>query len=220
MTHYTEVCAHVEAVARACGRNPKEICVIAVSKNQSVEAIGDAYAVGCRNVGENRVQEALVKMAECAPDLRWHLIGSLQTNKVRKVIGRFACIHSVDDVALAQRISRCSAEVGVVTPILLQVNISGEATKQGLSMRAWREQMDEVLRLPALRVEGLMTMAPYRAEERVTRSCFSQLRAFRDELGLVHLSMGMSEDYPIAIQEGATLLRIGSAIFDGEAPLL
>lgn len=213
MNHYAKICRNVAQLARDCGRTPEEIRVIAVSKNQPVEAMQEVYAAGCRDVGENRVQEALAKIPAFPTDLRWHLIGTLQANKVRKVIGRFACIHSVDDVALAERLSVCSGEAGVVTSLLLQVNTSGEPTKQGLSVEDWRVQIDAVLRLPHLSIEGLMTMAPYQAEEGVIRTCFSRLRAFKEELGLVHLSMGMSGDYPIAIQEGATLLRIGSAIF-------
>lgn len=187
--------------------------MIAVSKTYSVDAVREVYGAGCRDFGESRVQEALPKIELGASDLRWHLIGTLQANKVRKVVGKFCLIHAVDSLELARKISSCSQEMGIESQVLLQVNTSGETSKRGLSAGQWEPHLNEVMALPNLQVEGLMTMAPLTEDEQVVRECFRRLRQFRDQLRLRHLSMGMSHDYPIAIEEGATLLRIGTVIF-------
>lgn len=211
--NYLRVWESVARLAQACGRKEDEITVIAVSKTYSVDAVREVYGAGCRDFGESRVQEALPKIESGASDLRWHLIGTLQANKVRKVIGKFCLIHAVDNLELACKISSCSQEIGIESQVLLQVNTSGETSKRGLSVGQWEPHLDEVMALPNLKVEGLMTMAPLTDDERVVRECFRRLRHFRDQLRLRHLSMGMSHDYPIAIEEGATLLRIGTVIF-------
>lgn len=211
-----------EEIKRICldkGRNPEEVQLVAVSKGRSLGEIKDLYAAGCREFGENRVQEALEKMFECQDDIHWHMIGTLQKNKVNKAIGKFALIHSVDTPELALKISQASVEAGIRTRILLQVNTSGEASKHGLNQEQWRECFEQVTSLPGLSVEGLMTMAPNTDDEKIIRRCFADLRQLKEELNLQyglnmpHLSMGMSHDYPIAIEEGATILRVGSAIF-------
>jgi pyridoxal phosphate enzyme (YggS family) len=148
-------------------------------------------------------------------------VGTLQRKKAAKAVGHFALIHSVDSLELATKLSLVSGAEKRQTPVLLQVNVSGEATKHGLSMEQWRKELDQLLALPHLRIQGLMTMAPLTAGKSLIRSTFAQLRTFRDELcarvafpyELTHLSMGMTHDYKIAIEEGATLLRIGTAIF-------
>jgi len=215
---YRHLLEEISETALACGRNPKEITLVAVSKGYPWDLVQPAYDAGCRVFGESRMQEALAKITAAPTDIHWHFIGTLQKNKVAKAIGAFSLIHSVDTPELALKISQCSQERGVVTPILLQVNTSGEASKHGLSEELWKPHLESLFQLPAIRIEGLMTMAPFVEEEKVIRRCFSRLREMRDRyelnhLTLRHLSMGMSHDYRIAVQEGATLLRIGTAIF-------
>lgn len=211
--NYLSILAKITEKAMACQRNPHEIKLIAVSKGHSWESMQITYKAGCRAFGENRVQEALHKISQAPQDIEWHMIGSLQSNKVEKSIGQFALIHSVDSLPLARLISQKSLEKGLVTPILLEVNASGESTKHGLAVNQWRDVYAEALALPGIRIDGLMTIAPYVDDERIIRRCFAVLRNFKEELGLKHLSMGMSHDYLWAIEEGATMLRIGSAIF-------
>ncbi len=218
---YDVIRRYVDELARQCGRDPADIVLVAVTKTEPMEQVLSAYAAGCRDFGESRVQEALEKIPLAPQDCRWHLIGTLQANKVNKVVGQFVLIHSVDSVVLAQKISQCSVDRGVVTPILLQVNTSGEVSKHGLTPDQCRREIPEVFALGGVAVRGLMTMAPLTEDEQVIRRCFSGLRNLRNEImawdGVPacfrELSMGMSHDYPLAIQEGATILRIGSAIF-------
>jgi pyridoxal phosphate enzyme (YggS family) len=220
--NYQRIQRHVIEIATKWGRNPAEIELIAVSKGVAWAEVNGVYRQGCRHFGENRLQEALPKIEEAPDDVQWHLIGRLQTNKVKKAIGQFACIHAVDTPELAHKISQYSVEASCVTSILLQVNTSGEETKQGLDPKGWESAFRALLELPALHIQGLMTMAPLTEDVERIRQTFRSLRLFRNYLikqygeavTLPHLSMGMSHDYPIAIAEGATLLRIGSAIFD------
>lgn len=198
-------------VARLSGE--REVTVVAVSKQRSLEDILQVYRAGCRDFGENRVPEALEKIEKAPQDIRWHFIGMLQRKKVPKVIGKFALIHSVDSPELAKKISLCSADRGAETSLLLQVNTSGEKTKHGFSPQELQKMFPQLLELPNIAIKGLMTMAPLTDDKEQIQSCFSQLRLLRDEFQLHHLSMGMSHDYPIAITEGATLVRIGTAIF-------
>lgn len=204
---------------KTCNRNPNEIQVVAVSKEFSLEDIAQVYQEGCRDFGENRIQEALPKVDRAPQDIHWHFIGKLQQNKVKKAIGKFDLIHSVDSAELAYHISQESQKVGVTTKILLQVNTSGETTKQGLSMNQWKEVFGAVIAYSHLSVQGLMTMAPLTENAEAIRDCFRRLSDLKRELSessgyqLPHLSMGMSHDYGIAIEEGATILRIGRAIF-------
>lgn len=188
---------------------PKNVKLVVVTKNVPVEDISLVYELGCRDFGENRVQDALPKIEELPPDIRWHFIGTLQKNKVKKVVGNFALIHSVDSVELAQEISK----QGIDTSILLQVNTSGEESKQGFTEDEFRRNLAMIQKMPYIQVKGLMTMAPLTEDVDQIRMCFRRLRELRDELGLKELSMGMSHDYKIAIDEGATIVRIGSAIF-------
>lgn len=212
----------VISAAEYYGRNAKEITLVAVSKGNSWREILAAYQAGCRDFGENRVQEALTKIEEAPKDISWHFIGHLQKNKIAKVLGKCALIHSVDTFELASKISELSVRAAIETSLLLEVNISGETTKQGLDKDQWKRCFEAILNLPAIQIKGLMTMAPLTQNEVIVRRCFAGLREFRDELveknglhadSLKHLSMGMSNDYRLAIAEGATLLRVGTAIF-------
>lgn len=219
--HYLKLLHTIHDTAIKYGRNPSDISLIAVTKGHPLEHVMPAYHAGCRDFGENRVQEALSKIPNAPKDLRWHLIGTLQKNKVCKVIGKFVLIHSVDTLELAQKISKCSQEQQIITPILLQTNTTGETTKHGLTPEQWKHVFENMLALPNINIQGLMTMASFVDDEKVTRKCFSRLRMLQDELQglagerahLKDLSMGMTHDYPQAIAEGATLLRIGTAIF-------
>lgn len=211
----------VAVAAEHSGRKAEEIFLVVVSKGRSIEEIKEAYWAGCRDFGENRIQEALEKMEKTPSDIRWHFIGKLQKNKVNKAVGRFILIHSVDSAELAERLSRASEERGIKSSILLEANTSEEKTKSGLSPDEWEKEFSGILALKGIEVHGLMTMAPLTEDEGVIRRCFSELRLLRDRLQriageraeLSTLSMGMTHDYPIAIQEGATLIRIGTAIF-------
>jgi PLP dependent protein len=204
----------IKTASLKAGRSLDEITLIAVTKHHPLEEILPIYEEGIINFGESRVQEALPKMEDAPKFIHWHLIGHLQKNKVKKVIGKFHLIHSVDSLELAESLSRASGEGGITTNILLQVNVSGEAAKQGLSREEWEKVKREVCSLPHLKIEGLMTMAPLTEDVDLIRRVFRDLRKMRDVWGLKHLSMGMSHDFEIAIEEGATLLRIGSAIFE------
>jgi len=215
---YKKICEEISDTAVKCGRNPKEISLVAVTKGMSWEEASFFYDQGQRDFGENRVAEALDKKLIAPADCRWHFIGNLQKNKVRKVVGNFALIHSVDSFELAEKLSTVSLEMNIRTPILLQVNISGEISKQGYTPEEWRSCIEKVMQLPGITVEGLMTMAPLTEDEEQVRKCFRGLRLFGEDLRkisgcpLPHLSMGMSHDFKIAIEEGATLLRIGNAL--------
>lgn len=220
-THYCSIVEKVRKKSLSCGRRPEDITIVAVSKNIPSEIIEKAYLEGCRNFGESRVQEALGKISCLPKDCQWHFIGTLQKNKISKIIGQFGLIHSVDTPELAEKISQTSETRGIVTPILLQVNISGEPSKHGLSAEKWQESLESVNQFPSLCIKGLMTMAPLVEDEEIIRACFRKLRLLRDEWknqmrepeSFQDLSMGMTHDYLIAIEEGATLLRIGTAIF-------
>lgn len=209
------------AAASGCGRDPADIRLVAVTKTVTWAEAEALYAEGQRDFGENRLQEALHKQSLAPADCRWHLIGSLQSNKVRKAIGRFVLIHGVDSLALASKISQCSQEAGVTTSILLQVNTSGEATKHGMTAGQCVADFEALLLLPGISIQGLMTIAPLVEDEHLIRQCFASLRQLRDTLNdmaedraqLRHLSMGMSHDFTLAIAEGATIVRIGTALW-------
>lgn len=212
---------NIARISEACGRNPEEIQLVAVSKTYPAELILEAYEAGCRDFGENRIQEVLQKIPLLPSDIRWHFIGTLQANKVNKGVGAFHLIHSVDSLELAYKISAVSQKREIVTPILLEVNTSGEENKHGLSKEVWLRCLKEIDQLPNIYLKGLMTMAPLTDDQDRIRDCFRSLRQLREAFKIQlknpaqfkELSMGMSHDYEIAIQEGATLLRIGTALF-------
>lgn len=202
----------VEACERA-GRTPDEVTLVAVTKGFPAAVVAEAYDAGLRDFGENRVQEAAPKieaLAASGRSPRWHLVGHLQTNKVKPAVGLFAILHSVDSVRLAQAISRHAREV---VPILLEVNVAQEASKFGFSPQELPSALDEIARLPNLNVRGLMTVAPLTDDPETVRPVFRRLRELRDAAGLEELSMGMTDDFEVAIEEGATMVRVGRAIF-------
>ena len=202
-----------------CGRSTSEVTIIAVSKTQPLSSIRSAFSYGIIDFGENKAQELRDKYAELKIEANWHFIGHLQTNKVKYVIEPAKLIHSVDSVKLAEGVNRKAEAAGLVKEILFEVNTSGEESKFGL------QSGEDVLKLlefcnnlGSIRVKGLMTMAPYTDNEFVIRSCFSGLRKALEKVNsygfnLTELSMGMTNDYELAVEEGATLLRIGTAIF-------
>jgi hypothetical protein len=214
----------IQAAAQRVGRRSGEITLVAVSKTKPMRAILAAYAAGQRDFGENRVEELWekVKLAEQLglTEIRWHLIGSIQSRKTDQAVGPFALVHSVDRVKIAERLSRDAQAAGSVLSVLLEVNVSGEESKHGFSPDELCSAAAHLCRLPGIRIHGLMTMAPLVAEPEETRPIFRGLRALRDRLRLLQpgdfwqqLSMGMTNDFEVAIEEGATLVRIGSAIF-------
>lgn len=221
---YHQIQERIEEKARNCGHKAQEITLIVVSKNQPLEAIQSIYQAGGRDFGESRVQEGMQKTPHLPSDCRWHLIGPLQSNKIKKAITSFSLIHSVDTLELAQKISEAGKQLGLRPSILLQVNVSGEKTKQGLAPEEWEKALLSLQSLSHLKIEGLMTLAPYTEDVSTIRACFRGLYELREKWRqemkepqiFRHLSMGMSNDYLIAIEEGATLLRIGSAIFSSD----
>jgi pyridoxal phosphate enzyme (YggS family) len=209
-----------QRIAAACdrvGRDPADVRLVAVTKYAQPEWIPPLLALGLEDLGENRPQQ-LVERAAALPNARWHLVGQLQRNKVRSVLPHTALIHSVDSLRLLQRINDIAGELDHPTRVLLQVNVSGEATKQGFDPDELRRDWPACYVLPHVQVEGLMTMAPLADDPEAARPSFRGLRELRDELGrgaLPVLSMGMSHDMEVAIEEGASLVRVGSALFEG-----
>ena len=216
-THASTIAERLEAVraeiAQICeraDRDPREVQLIAVSKTHSSETIREALAAGQIEFGENRVQEGLAKLDELADsEARIHLIGHLQRNKAR-FAGRFASVQSIDSVRLAEAVAR---QLDAPLDALLEVNVAGEASKQGFDPAELESAFAQIAALPQLRVRGLMTIAPLVADAEQARPVFRRLRELRDALGLPELSMGMSNDYAVAIEEGATIVRIGRAVF-------
>ncbi|MBN1374634.1 MAG: YggS family pyridoxal phosphate-dependent enzyme [Dehalococcoidia bacterium] len=203
----------MEAAASRSGRDVEKIRLIAVSKNFSAAAIHAAYCCGLKDFGENRVQEAQSKTLEIADirnGLTLHLIGHLQTNKVRDTLKVFDIIHSVDSIHLANEISkRATGKV----PVLIEVNVAKEVTKYGLSAGDLIKTVDAIGKLPDLEISGLMTVAPYVEDPEEVRPVFRELKNLNDCLGFKQLSMGMTDDFEVAIEEGATMIRVGRAIF-------
>jgi len=222
----TAVAARFEAVRRqvadaadAVGRDPADVVIVAVTKTVGIDEIGKAVAAGIRDFGENRVQEFLGKYG-LFPDVRWHFIGSLQTNKVKDVVGRAHLIHSVDSQRLVEEIEHRADQAGLVQSVLLQVNVSGESSKHGFAPTEVRDVLIDTSTMAHVQVEGLMTMAPYgRPEE--ARWVFRELKELRDSLRemplngveLDELSMGMTNDFRVAVEEGSTIVRVGRALF-------
>ena len=213
----------IETVAHRIGRKPSDVTLIAVSKTFPADAVRAAFAAGQIDFGENKVQEGLQKIAETSdvPALRWHLIGHLQSNKARKCAGPFAVIHSVDSADLVGRLDRAAVDAGARPQILVQVDLAGEATKHGAAADAARRVVGAALDARALELTGLMLLPPWNEDQEKTRPWFRRLRDLRDEWvsdgvppqSLRHLSMGMSHDFEAAIEEGATMVRVGTAIF-------
>ena len=231
--NYFRVHREIEKCARNAGRDPHSITLVCVSKGQSPQAIQTLYDLGVRDFGENRVGEALTKQKLLPSDIRWHFIGTLQSNKVNKVVGHFSLIHSVDSLSLAQKISETALQHSVEQSVLIQVNVSGESTKHGFTREFLVDHFLEIALLPQIRVQGLMTMAPRYiqhspSEEENVRRVFAGLAQLQKEIQkkypiegalCTELSMGMSQDFTLAIYEGATLIRVGGAIFSSAGAL-
>jgi PLP dependent protein len=213
---------HIDAAARSAGRDPSSIRLVAVSKTFPIEAVREAWRAGHRDFGENRVQEALQKINASADlEIRWHLLGHLQTNKARKAAASFATIQSVDSVELLDKLDRSAAEAGASPELLVQVDLAREATKYGAPPDEARRILDAAARCTAARVTGLMTLPPVPDSPEDARPWFRQLRELRDgwvaegvpPVMLRELSMGMSQDFEVGVEEGATIVRVGTAIF-------
>ena len=212
----------IAAAARSAGRNPSSIRLVAVSKTFPIDSIREAYAAGQRDFGENRVQEALQKIASATDlEISWHLLGHLQTNKARRAGPAFAAIHSVDSVELLRKIDAAAADAGRTPELLIQVDLAGEATKFGAAPGEVPRLLDAAAACRAARLTGLMTLPPVPESPEDARPWFKRLRDLRDEWlaagvpapMLRELSMGMSADFEVAIQEGSTMVRVGTAIF-------
>lgn len=210
----------IAAAARRGRRGVEEIELIAVSKTQPPEAVLMAWGAGQRCFGENRVQEARAKAALLPAGIQWHLIGPLQKNKIRQALGvGFELLHGIDSLELARELDRIAGEEGLFPEILLQINQAGESSKFGFSPEVIRRQMVELLGFGRLQIQGLMTIPPFAPEAEDSRRYFVELRELRDSLEkefgvmLPKLSMGMSGDFAVAVEEGATLVRVGTAIF-------
>ncbi len=226
-SRYQHVQEKIASAARSAGRSFNDIQMVVVTKGHNPKEIETLYNLGVRHIGENRVEEALTKqeILRDIPDLHWHMIGHLQSRKAKLVGGRFSMLHSLDRVKLARRLETALLNAGVILPVLLQFNVSGEDTKSGWEATdedQWPKllpEIENILQFPHLQVKGLMTMAPYSDLPEDSRPHFVKLRRLRDFLSSQfpdhtwdQLSMGMSGDYQVAVEEGATLLRVGTAI--------
>ena len=214
--------SRLDAAARRARRDPATIRLIAVSKTFGADSVRSAWAAGQRDFGENKVQEGLQKIGETADiTIRWHLIGHLQSNKAKKAAGLFACIHSIDSVDLLRKIDAAAVEAATAPELLVQVDLAGEQTKFGAAANDARRIVDAAVGLRAARLIGLMLIPPWNEDQEQTRPWFARLRDLRDAWlsegipagSLAELSMGMSHDFEAAVEEGATMVRVGTAIF-------
>ncbi len=216
-----EVEANIQKACDKSGRDRQEITLIAVSKTKPVEMLNDVYEANIRDFGENKVQELCDKYEVMEKDIRWHMIGHLQTNKVKYLIGKTKLIHSVDSYKLACEIEKQAAKHDIVMDILIEVNIANEETKFGLSTNEVIDLVRQVSLLPHVRIKGLMTVAPYVEESEENRLYFRKIKQLSvdidsqniDNVSMNVLSMGMTGDYMVAIEEGATIVRVGTGIF-------
>lgn len=218
---YLEIKKRVEAACKRAGRNPDGVTLIAVSKTKPVKLLKEAYDAGARDFGENKVQEILEKYPELPDNIRWHMIGHLQTNKVRQVIDKACLIHSVDSVKLAREIEKEAAKREIVMPILLEVNVAKEDSKFGLFLEEVEAALQEIAKFSHVSVQGLMTIAPFVEDAEENRQIFRKLYQFFvdmkskkvDNINMNVLSMGMTGDFEVAVEEGATMVRVGTGIF-------
>ncbi len=213
-----------EEIKGAClkvGRDPSEVTLIAVSKTKPNEDLVEIYDAGCRDFGENKVQEMAKKMEDLPNDIRWHMIGHLQRNKVKYIIDKVELIHSVDSYRLAEEINIQAKKRGIVVPILVEVNIAAEESKFGVSREDTIELVKQIASLDGISIKGLMTIAPYVVDSEENRPYFRKIRELSvdiereniDNVSMSVLSMGMTGDYQVAIEEGATMVRVGTGIF-------
>jgi hypothetical protein len=219
--NYARVREHVATIAQRCGRRPEDITIVCAAKTKGPEAVRAALTAGATDIGENYVQEARQKMALISEPARWHLIGHLQRNKAKEAARLFTLIHSLDSVALAQELHRQGERLGKVVSTLIEVNLGGEQTKSGIAPAMIESLLEAISALPYIRVEGFMAIPPPGLAGEASRPYFRTLAHLREQytrfnttnIILHELSMGMTDDYPVAIEEGATIVRIGRAIF-------
>jgi len=211
--------ARIADAAKKSGRSLDEIELVAISKTHDAEKVRAAFDAGQQIFGESRVQEARAKIPLLPSSARWHFVGRLQKNKIRHALPLFELFHSVHSIDLAREMNRIASEEGIDRRVLLEVNLAGEGSKIGFAPDLVRAEMETLLELPRLSIEGLMTIPPVAPEAEESRQYFVALRELRDQLatdfqvGLPQLSMGMTSDFAIAIEEGATMVRVGTAIF-------
>ena len=219
--NYRKVLSEVKERAVYSNRKEEDVTLIAVSKTKPVELLQEVYDAGARDFGENKVQEIITKYDKLPSDIRWHMIGHLQTNKVKYIADKVYMIHSVDSVKLAEVISKEAVKAGRVIPILIEVNVAGEESKFGISVLECEDFIRNIHRLPGIHISGLMTIAPFVENEELNREHFKSLKQLSvdimqkniDNVSMDFLSMGMSGDYRTAIEEGADLVRVGTRIF-------
>lgn len=219
--NYRAVEERVQAAVKRCGRERSEVTLIAVSKYKPVEMIRELMEIGVRDFGENHAQELVDKTGEITEPLNWHFIGNLQRNKVKYVVGRACLIHSLSSLKLAEEIQKEAKKKGVRVPVLIEVNIADEETKKGISEEEVYALVRAVAELPELEIRGLMAIAPPVADPEENRPYFRELRELKEKINafglpgvhMTELSMGMTGDFEVAIEEGATMVRVGTAIF-------
>ena len=216
-----QVRKNIELACKKAGRDPKEVTLISVSKTKPVSMLQEAYDAGSRDFGENKVQEIMDKVPQLPADIRWHMIGHLQRNKVKYIVDKVALIHSVDSLRLAETIEHEAAKRNVIVPILIEVNVAEEESKFGLKTEEVLSLVESVAALPHIHIQGLMTIAPYVEDPEENRGIFRQLKKLSvdiadkniNNVNMSVLSMGMTGDYQVAVQEGATMVRVGTGIF-------
>ena len=216
-----EVRERVNAACLRAGRDPKSVTLIAVSKTKPAQAVQEAYEAGARDFGENKVQEILQKQPALPQDIRWHMIGHLQRNKVHQVIGKAVLIHAVDSLRLAEQIEQEAAKRNLDVDVLLEINVAKEESKYGFFLEDAEEAIRQISSLPPVHIKGLMTIAPFVENPEENRGIFQKLYQFSvdindkniDNVTMGVLSMGMSGDFEVAIEEGATMVRVGTSIF-------
>lgn len=219
--NYKKIKQIVDDTAVNASRNSDEVTLIAVSKTKPIEMLKEAYSAGARDFGENKVQEIVDKYPQMPRDVKWHMIGHLQTNKVKYIIDKVSLIHSVDSIKLAKEISKQAVKANLVANILIEVNVADEESKFGVATEDVVELVEEIAKLENISIKGLMTVAPYVEDAQENRSIFRILRQLSvdinskniDNVSMDCLSMGMSGDYEVAIEEGATYVRVGTSIF-------
>ena len=219
--NYEEVQKKITEACKRAGRNREEVTLIAVSKTKPVEMLSEIYDLGERNFGENKVQELTEKYDQLPADIKWHMIGHLQRNKVKYIVNKVSLIHSVDSYRLAEEINIQAKKHQVTVPILIEVNVAGEDTKFGVRPEETLQLVEEIASLENVRIQGLMTIAPFVEDPEENRVHFRRLKQLSvdidskniDNVHMEILSMGMTNDYMVAIEEGATMVRVGTGIF-------
>ena len=219
--NYDVVMNNIERACKKAGRAPEDVTLIAVSKTKPITMLQEIYDHGCRNFGENKVQELLDKYEVLPKDIKWHMIGHLQRNKVKYIVDKVSLIHSVDSLRLAEEISKEALKKNVEVNILVEINVANEETKFGTTSQEAIELVDAISKLPGIHIKGLMTIAPYVEDSEENRQYFAQLKQLSvdiitkniDNVSMDILSMGMSGDYEVAVEEGATYVRVGTGFF-------